>query len=246
MIKAIIIDDEKHCLITLEDILKQTGRVEILRCIQKSTEAEKFIRELQPDIVFMDIEMPALNGFEILNKFEDLFFKVVFTTAYDQYAIKALKMNALDYLQKPISYQDVEEVLKKYKQKEFHQTKEQINHIYEFSKGKVPDTIALSTQEGFIFVTMEEIMYVEGEGSYSKIVMCDEKKHLISKSVSTFEEVLQDNPLFFRPHKSFLVNLKFIKQYIRGDGGEIVMKDRKNITVSRSKKQEFLDFFHKI
>jgi two-component system LytT family response regulator len=246
MIKSIIIDDEKHCLITLEHLLKQTGEVEILQSIQKSSEAEMLIREQKPDLVFIDIEMPELNGFEVLNQFETLPFKVVFTTAYDQYAIKALKMNALDYLQKPISLEDVVDVLEKYKQNEFHQTKEQISHVYEFSQGKIPDTIAISVQEGFSFVKVDDIMYIEADGGYSKIMMSDLTKHYVSKTVATFEDVLQDNPLFFRPHKSHIANLKFVRQYLRGDGGEIIMKDGKSITISRNKKQDFLGLFQKI
>ena len=144
MIKAIIIDDEKHCLITLEHLLKSTGEVEILQSIQKSTEAEQAIRALKPDLVFIDIEMPELNGFEVLDKFEHLFFKVIFTTAYDQYAIKALKLNALDYLLKPISPEDVEQVLEKYKSNQIESGKNQIGNVYKFSEKNLQDTIALS------------------------------------------------------------------------------------------------------
>ncbi len=246
MIKAIIIDDEKHCIITMEHLLAKTGEVEILASVQNSLEAEEKIRSLQPEIVFIDIQMPNLDGFEVLNKFEKLPFKVVFTTAFDQYAIKALKMNALDYLQKPISIEDIHEVLEKYKQEESHQTKEQISHVYEFSKGKVLDTIALSVQQGLLFVKIDDIMYIEGDGCYSHIIMQDQTKHLASKTISVFEEVLSENPLFFRAHKSHLVNIRYIKQYIRGEGGEIIMKDGKNIAISRNKKQEFLALFQRI
>lgn len=246
MIKAIIIDDEKHCLITLEHLLQKSEEVYLLASIQDSTKAKKTIEDLQPDIVFIDIQMPELTGFDVLNSFETLPFKVVFTTAYDQYAIKALKMNALDYLQKPISFEDIKEVLEKFKNNQMSLNQKQISNVYRFSKDKIQDTIALSVQEGLIFVKLDEIIYIEGDGGYSNIVMTNNRKHLASKTMSVFEDVLLDHPSFFRAHKSYIVNLKFINQYIRGEGGEIIMTDGKNIAISRNKKQEFLSLFQKI
>ena len=246
MIKVIAIDDEKHCLITLEHYLKKIENIKLLELVQDSSTAVKKIKELKPDIVFLDIEMPAMNGFEILNNFESLPFKVVFTTAYDQYAIRALKMNALDYLLKPVSYDDIKNVIEKYNNEEMFLNKEQVSHLYRFSQGKMQDTIALSVQDGLIFVKIDDIMYIEGSGCYSFIHMNDKTKHLASKTIAVFEDVLLDNPLFFRTHKSFLVNIKYINKYIRGEGGEIIMSDGKSIFVSRNKKQEFLNFFKKI
>jgi two-component system LytT family response regulator len=246
MIKAIIIDDEKHCIITLEHLLKKTQEVEILATVQNSEKAEDIIREKNPDIVFIDIEMPGLNGFEVLSRFETLPFKVVFTTAYDQYAIKALKMNALDYLQKPISFDDIKEVLEKFKTNQISSDKSQINNIFKFSGDKIQDTIALSVEGGLIFVKLENILYLQADSSYCSIAMSNGKTHIASKSISLFDELLAEHPNFFRAHKSFIVNLKFIAQYKRGEGGEIIMQDGKSIILSRNKKQEFLDLFQKI
>lgn len=246
MIKAVVIDDEKHCLVTMEYLLQQAKEVELLACIQDSREAAEQIRNLKPDIVFIDVQMPNITGFEVLQQFEVLPFKVVFTTAYDQYAVKALKMNALDYLQKPVALDEIKEVLEKYRQDQLLQTREQISQIYRFSEGKILDTIALSVQEGLMFVKQEDITYIEGSGCYSNIIMADGTKHLVSKTIAVFEDVLHENPLFFRAHKSYMVNLKFIKQYIRGEGGEIIMKDGKSIAVSRNKKQDFLNLFQRI
>jgi len=246
MIKAIIIDDEKHCLHTLEYLLEKAGGVTLLASIQDSVTAEQQIRQLQPDIVFIDVQMPNMSGFEVLSKFDTLPFKVVFTTAYDQYAVKALKMNALDYLQKPIAIEDINEVLARYRQGQIHQHPEQVSQMYRFSQGRAPETIALSVQEGLIFVRPEDILYIEGSGCYSNLKMADGARHLVSKTISVFEEVLQDNPLFFRAHKSYVVNLKAIRRYIRGEGGEMIMSDGASIPVSRSKKQDFLNLFQKI
>lgn len=245
-IKVIIIDDEKHCITTLNHHLEKINEVEILDTIQDSRVAKKSIENNNPDIVFLDIEMPHLNGFELLNQFEKISFKVVFTTAYDQYAIKALKLNALDYLLKPVDKADIISVLDKYKSEEIFSSKDQINSLHQFINGKLQDTIALSTNDGLHFVKIDEIMYLEASSCYTNIIMFDKSKHIASKTLATFEEVLNDNPIFFRAHKSHLINLKCIKQYIRGEGGEIIMKDGKEISLSRNKKQEFLNLFKKI
>jgi two-component system, LytTR family, response regulator len=246
MIKAIIIDDEKHCIVTLEHLIAQLDTISIVAATQNSTEAKSLIEEHQPDIVFLDIEMPEMNGFDVINQFEKLPFKVIFTTAYDQYALKALRLNALDYLLKPIDINDVKEALTKYKNKELSISKDQIQNLHVFTNGKMQDTIALSTQQGLLFVKIDDIMYLEASSCYTYIVMSDKTKHLASKTMATFEEVLNDNALFFRTHKSHIVNLKFIKQYIRGEGGELIMQDGNNIALSRNRKQEFLNLFKKI
>jgi two-component system, LytTR family, response regulator len=246
MIKAIIIDDEKHCIITLQHLLSKFADVEVLATSQKSIEAKALIEKHEPQIVFMDIEMPELNGFDVLNLFEHIPFKVVFTTAYDQYALKALRLNALDYLLKPIAKEDIEEVLGKFKNNEMDTTKSQAQNLHLFNNGRMQDTIALSTQQGLLFVKIADIMYLEAESCYTKIWMQDKSKYLASKTLAAFEEVLQDNAIFFRPHKSYIVNLKCIKQYIRGEGGELIMEDGVSISVSRNKKQEFLNLFMKV
>jgi two-component system LytT family response regulator len=246
MIKAIIIDDEKHCIITLEHLLKQNKNITVVATTQDSTKALELIEEHQPDLVFLDIEMPKMNGFDVIAQFNPVPFKVVFTTAYDQYALKALRLNALDYLLKPIDEEEIAIALDKFKNQEAAITTEQVQNLHLFTNGKLQDTIALSTQEGLLFVKIDDIMYLEASSNYTMIVMHDKSKHLASKTLATFEEVLQDNTLFFRSHKSNIVNLKFIKQYIRGEGGELIMLDGKNIPLSRTKKQEFLDLFTRV
>lgn len=245
MIKAIIIDDEKHCIITLEHLLKQHKNVMVVATTQDSTNAKALIEEHQPDLVFLDIEMPKMNGFDVIAQFNPIPFKVIFTTAYDQYALQALRLNALDYLLKPIDDEEIATALDKFKNQEAAITTEQVQNLHLFTNGKLQDTIAISTQEGLFFVKIDNIMYLEADSNYTMIVMQDKSKHLASKTLATFEDVL-NNSLFFRSHKSHIVNLKFIKQYLRGDGGEIIMLDGKNIPLSRTKKQDFLDIFTRI
>ena len=246
MIKAIIIDDEKHCIVTLNHLLTQLDNVEVVAVTQDSTQAKKLIEQYHPNLVFLDIEMPEMNGFDVINQFENPKFKVIFTTAYDQYALKALRLNALDYLLKPIDKKDIVEALEKYQNQELIISKDQVQNLHFFNNGKMQDTIALSTQQGLLFVKIDDIMYLEADSCYTHIVMNDKTKHLASKTMATFEEVLLDNSLFFRAHKSHIVNLKFIKQYIRGEGGELIMQDGSYIALSRNKKQEFLSLFKKI
>ncbi len=246
MIKIGIIDDEKHCTETLFIHLSGLDEVEIGFITNDSTQAQFLIEKHQPQIIFLDIEMPSLNGFEVLEQLETIPCKVVFTTAYNQYAIKALKMNALDYLLKPVTANDLEEAIRKFKANEMQVSKEQVVKVHQFVNGKVSDTLALSTQQGLIFIKIENISYLEADGSYTLIVMSDKSKHLASKPLSNFEDILQGNPLFFRAQKSFIVNLKNIRQYIRGEGGDIIMEDGKNIALSRNKKQEFMALFHKV
>ncbi len=246
MIKIGIIDDEKHCTETLSIHLSDLDEIEIVFITNDSTKARPLIEKHQPQIVFLDIEMPSLNGFEVLEQLETIPCKVVFTTAYNQYAIKALKMNALDYLLKPVTANDLEETIQKFKASEMKVSKEQVALVHQFVNGKVPDTLALSTQQGLIFIKIENISYLEADGSYTHIVMSDRSRHLASKPLSNFDDILQDNPLFFRAQKSFIINLKHIRHYLRGEGGDIIMEDGKNIALSRNKKQEFLAFFHRI
>lgn len=246
MIKVLLIDDEKHALVTLAHYLKDFKEIEILETVQDSRLAKVKIDELKPDIVFLDIEMPYLNGFEVLQQFENLPFKVVFTTAYDQYAIKALKLNALDYLLKPIEIEELEEAINKYHQQELLTTSEQVSNLAKFTLTQMADTLALSTMKGLIFIKIEEVMYFSASNAYTFVVMNNGDKHLVSKSLAVFEDVLLDNPVFFRAHKSNIVNLKYIKQYTRGEGGELIMKDDTSLVLSRAKKQDFLNLFKKI
>ena len=246
MIKVLLIDDEKHALVTLEHYLKSFKEIEILECIQDSRLAKERITILKPDIVFLDIEMPYLNGFEVLQQFETLSFKVVFTTAYDQYAIKALKLNALDYILKPIEIDELKQAIEKYHQQELLTTSEQVSNVAKFALTQMSDTLALSTLKGLIFIKIDDIMYFSASNAYTFVVMNNGDKHLVSKSLAVFEEVLLDNPIFFRVHKSYLINLKFISQYIRGEGGEIIMQDKTSVVLSRNKKQDFLNLFKKI
>lgn len=246
MIKVIIIDDEKHCITTLEYLLKKiSDDIDIVATTQQSILAKELIEKHTPHLVFLDIEMPIINGLELLEQFEKITFETIFTTAYDQYAVKALRLSALDYLLKPIDKQELQTAITKYKNKEIITTQQQIQHVKKITHQKITDTLALSTIEGLLFIKIKEIMYLEATSCYTTIFMCNGSKHIASKTLATFEEVM-DDPIFFRPHKSYIINLKNVKQYIRGEGGEIIMENGVSISLSRNKKQQFLEMFMRI
>lgn len=246
LIKAVIIDDEKHGIVTLQHLISQhCEMVEVIATCQKSTEAKRIIEEHQPDIVFMDIEMPVLSGFDVLAQFDEFNFQTIFTTAYDQYAIAALRLNALDYLLKPIDREELREAIDRFTRKDTIASKKQFQMAKQFTQSGIMDTLALSSSKGLHFVKIKDILYLEATSCYTNIVMNDGQVHLVSKTLCSFEEALNEHT-FFRAHKSFIINLEFIKHYIRGEGGEVIMTNNASINLSRTKKQEFLNFFTKI
>jgi len=246
-IKAAIIDDEMHCIKTLRyQIEKQFENVEVVFDTTDSTLAKAMVEHFKPDIIFLDIEMPVMNGLQFLSQFDAIPFKVIFTTAYDQYAIKAIRLNALDYLLKPVDRNELGQAIEKFRQEKDITVREQVTHLQLFREKKIKDTIALSASQGLFFVKINDIMYLEGDNSYTHVIMCDGKKYLVSKTLSNFDDILTEDNTFFRAHKSYVINLNYIKQYVRGDGGDIIMVDDKTISLSRNKKEDFLKLFTKV
>lgn len=247
IIKAAIIDDEMHCIKTLRyQLEKQFSDVSVVYSSTDSLAAKTQLGVLLPDILFLDIEMPGMNGLQFLEQYDQIPFKVIFTTAYDQYAIKAIRLNALDYLLKPVDRNELQQAIEKYKLETDRTNKEQVSQLHLFREKKIRDTIALSASQGLFFVKLNQIIYLEGDDCYTHVVMGDGKKYTVSKTLGNFEDILIDEPIFFRAHKSYIINLNFIKQYTRGDGGEILMADNKTISLSRNKKEDFLKLFVKV
>ena len=192
--------------------------------------------------------MPYLTGLDLVEKMSAPPFKIIFATAYDQFALRALKLNALDYLLKPVTLSDVTDAIEKYKKNEISLSAKQLslaNSIYK-QPNTIMDTIALSVADGLHFIKTEEIMYIEAMGSYSKLYTNNNQTLVVSKTLSAFEDILTPTTSFFRLHKSFIINLKSVKKYIRGEGGEVIMQDGTSIAVSRTRKQDFLNYFSQI
>jgi len=246
--KAIIVDDELYCTEVLSALLKKhCPEVDILAEFTDPQRAVPAILENTPDLLFLDIEMPRLNGFDLLERCKPINFQVIFTTAYNQYALRAIKISALDYLLKPIDAEELIEAVQK-AQQHFQQPTWKQFEIMEQTRRSgeaTPKQIALSTLEGLIFVEVEEILYCKSEGSYTNLFFANGETILLSKSIKEAGELLTACG-FLRVHHSYLINLNHIKKYIRGEGGEVIMKNGHSVPVSRSKKAIFLERIAKL
>ena len=246
MISTILIDDERNCTDLLRVMLeKYCPGITVTAVFNDPELALAHIKAERPQLVFLDIEMPRLNGFDLLRACGTLDFKVVFTTAYDQYAVKAFKFNALDYLLKPIDKEElilaVDKVLRA-----SAPAVERIEAARLLRETPMPERIALPVGQELVFVEVAEILYCESDGSYVSVFMQHQARPiLLSKSLREFEELL-NNPAFFRAHNSFLVNLKQVQKIVRTDGGEIVMRNGKSLPVARAKKAELLGMIAKL
>ena len=241
--KAIIVDDELYCTELLSSLLaKHCPEVEVLSEFNDPQKAAAYIQASPPDLLFLDIEMPRLNGFDLLERVRPVTFQVVFTTAYNQYALRAIKISALDYLLKPIDAEELKSAVEKAKQQRQspHWAQFELMERHRSPGGAPPATIALSTMEGLHFVEVADIVYCQSEGSYTNLFFTDGQSMLLSKPIKEVGEMLIPAG-FLRVHNSFLISLSQIKKYIRGEGGEIIMKNGHTVPVSRSRKAEFLE-----
>ena len=244
-LSAIIIDDEPQCREVLAKELQPfSGKINLIKICASGKEGILAINDLNPDIVFLDIEMPHLDGFDVLSMVKPDSFAVVFTTSHDEYAIKAIRSSAFDYLLKPIKADELKITIdnlteqKNLKNKKrFDFLKQQIQNL---NDGGI-HMIALSTLKGVTFVDIDSILYCESDNSYTNIFTVEAKKYVISKNLSYYEGILPSN-LFFKCHKSFIVNTNHIENLVKSDGGYIVMKDGKSIAIARSRKKEFYQF----
>ena len=246
--RAIIIDDEKHCREGLAILLsRHCPGVEELEQCGNAKAAIKAISLHQPDIIFLDIEMPAMNGFEMLEYCGGYDFEIIFTTAYNEYAIKAIRHSALDYLLKPVNKNELIQAVERAGDNKKTAVSSRITELLNTLGGKkIQERITVSTIEGLIFIDTKEIMYCESENNYTRIHLAGQKIILVSKTLKKVEELLADNNNFFRIHHSYLVNLNYVQRYVKGDGGELVMNNGDNLTVSRSKKAAFLELLGRL
>jgi two-component system, LytTR family, response regulator len=248
MIRCVLIDDEVNSLEMMEWLFKTyCPEVKIEEMCNSAEKGIEAINKYKPDVVFLDIEMPHMNGFDLLEKFDRLFFDIVFCTAYDQFAIKAFRYSALNYLLKPVDPDDLKDTIQRIQEKRTSPSKEQmdllIQNIQQAGKPTV-QRIALTTNDGMIFVSTNEIIYCEAESNYTSIVLKGGKKILVSKVLKEIDETLA-GPDFFRVHNSYLINLNHISKFVRGEGGYVIMDDGATISISRNRRQEFMDQFSK-
>ncbi len=241
--QTILIDDEPDCLGILNwQIEKYCPQLQVIASCDDARQGPALIDTLAPEVVFLDIEMPFINGFELLRRVKEFNFEVVFTTAHDEYALKALKLNAIDYLLKPISKADlkaaVEKVQKRLnlKSKEMQQAK--LTSLHNLSLPS-QQKIAIPLHDSILFFNIEEILYVESEGNYSTLYIKNKKPVVTSKTLRHFEDLLSGYS-FFRVHASYLINLTEVAVFRKTDGGTVVMSNGAEVKISRSRKDEFL------
>ena len=240
---VVIVDDEKHCRTGMGIMLeKYCEGTEVVAMCANGKEGIRAIETHRPDLVFLDIEMPGMNGFEMLEQCHNHDFEVIFTTAYNEYAIQAIRHSALDYLLKPIDKEDLAAAIEKIKNKQQSISKAQVKMATEVHNRQLPDTIALPSADGLTFAAVNDIIYCIADGSYTRMFMMDKNEILLSKTLGDVEDLLTEYN-FFRIHHSSLINLKQVKKYIRGEGGEVIMSNGKNLIVARTRKSDFLNVF---
>lgn len=246
MIKAIIIDDEKNAVAALEAAIKEfCPQVEITGIAYTANEGIKEIQQKNPDLVFVDIEMPGMTGLELIEQFTGRTFDVIFVTAYNQYAVKAFKVSATDYLLKPINVMELINAVKKLADR--RETNREAVPELKTDKLKVAlsGKLSVPTTNGAEYINIKEIVRIEADGSYVKIFTTDKKVRLVSRNLKSLEDSLEGEG-FFRTHKSYLINLEHLKKFCpTKDGGYVEMADGSEILVARSVKSILSDIINR-
>lgn len=245
MIQTVLIDDEINSLSSLEILLGEyCPEVNILEKCPTAQAGIQAINRLHPDLIFLDIEMPVLNGFDLLEQIKHLSLSVIFTTAYHHYAIKAIRYSALDYLLKPLDPKELIQAVHRYN----HQNPRPVAEQFQFLIDKLSQKehtlkkIAIPNMEGFKLVSVEDIVRCEADDNYTHIFLKNKIKITASRTLKEIQLVLEEYDTFIRVHHSSLVNLNEISQYVRGEGGYVIMSDGSHIDVSRTKKEALLKY----
>lgn len=242
-IKALVVDDEKHARVLLRKMIEEyCEEVVVLDEAEDVPSCVKLIHKYKPDLIFLDIEMPGHSGLELLDFFgdEDPGFSVVFTTAYHQYAIQAFKLSAIDYLLKPIEPTDLMDVLDRFKKIKGN-IRTQLEYFKTITSGVANTNVLVPTSSGLRFINMDEIMYIQADNTYCEIMLSSGRVIIASRTLKNFEDSLKDDGRFLRSHKSYIVNTNFVDEYIKGDGGYLIMKDKKEIPITTERSKELID-----
>ncbi len=243
--KAVIIDDEQKARnllrVLLEENCPQISKIELADNLINGVE---LIRSFQPDIVFLDIEMPGYSGIQILEFFEKelITFEIIFTTAYSKYALKAFELNAIDYLLKPLRDEQVENAVKKaINQIGKSKVSERLEELKNTLKATAIRKIGLPVSNGILFVEFDAIIMLEADRMYTKVYAHKTEMMLVSKPLKFFIDILSGVAEFYRPHRSYMINLKHIKQYVNQDGGYVIMNNQQTVPLAKEKKDELFN-----
>jgi two-component system LytT family response regulator len=231
--RSIIVDDELKSRESLKILLE-----DFCDNVEEGIES---ISVHKPDVVFLDIQMQRETGFDLLAKIKNIDFEVIFTTAYSEYAIKAFKFSAIDYLLKPIDIEELKRALSKVERKLNGSFSQRLEQLIQNLKPATPQNfkLALPTSDGLVFIKIDQILYCEASSNYTEIYCDDGKKYIVSRTLKEYEDILTEHN-FFRIHNSHLINLSCIKKYVRGDGGYVIMNNDAALDVSKRKKEAFL------
>ncbi len=238
--KAIIVDDEINGVELLQHLISENcAGLSVIAAETSPHKGIELIEKLRPDVVFLDIEMPEMSGFELLEKLKHLSFQVIFTTAFDNYALKAFKYNTIDYLLKPVIVAELVAAVNKLESK----TKNNTGNIGELLETirRVQNTgrLTISSQNEILYIETEKILRLEADSNYTNVILTDGKKITSTKTLKDYESLLNPHN-FFRTHKAFIINLDHVEKFVKSDGGYIVMKDNAQIPVSREKRQALI------
>ena len=246
--RALIIDDESKARHLLRSILTEfCMQVDEIEEAGDLPEGVRAIQKYKPELVFLDIEMPGYSGLQILEFIDEsqVNFEIIFTTAYDEYAVRAFDLNAVSYLLKPLSPEMVKEAVAK---AALRRSRDQISTQLEALKDTLQKQsvrkIGLPVSDGILFLKVHEILYLQAEGMYTRFFTVEGESYLISKPLKHFVQLLSDLPSFVKPHRSYLINLAFVKQVVKSDGGYILMDNGDQVALSREKQQDVLELLH--
>ncbi len=239
-IRTVLVDDEKNSLIIMQRLLeKHTPNVEVVATAQSVAEGIEVIDSEKPDLVFLDISMPDGDGFEVLEKVEHTNFQVIFSTAYDQYAIRAFDVAALHYILKPVKGEDLTEAITRFEAAKDDDLSEKIKILSSAMK-EAPSRLVLPTSNGMHIIDIEEIIRCESSNNYTTFYLVDKQRIVVSKSIQLYEQMLSSSH-FCRIHNKHLVNLKFINKYVKGRGGHVLLNNGEKVDVSDGRKKKFLE-----
>jgi two-component system LytT family response regulator len=244
MIRTLIIDDEQHCIDRLKRLLAEHcgSTIQLLDFFQTMEDGLTAIREHQPELVFLDVQLHDKTGFDLLRQLDDINFEVIFTTAHDKYAVQAFKFSAIDYLLKPVDADDLKQAVKKLQQKiSKEETSKKLDALF-YNLKNIPGAskrISVPTIKGLEFLQVDDIIRCQSDINYTIIFLKDRQKLTVAKTLKEFEELLTEYN-FYRIHNSHLINLSCIKSYNKGKGGTVTMNDHSEVEVSTRRKDDFL------
>jgi two-component system LytT family response regulator len=240
-LKAIIIDDELYCCETIATFLEGINDIQIMAQCSNGIEGIEAIQKHKPDVVFLDVEMPKMNGFEMLQKLPSIQFEIIFTTSYDQYALKAIQLSAIDYLLKPIDEDELLHAIEKVRRRSNNPLSQQLEILMQRLAEPISkiSKIALPTMDGLEMASIDSIIYCESDSNYTIVHLKNATKIVVSKTLKEVDELLVDYS-FVRVHRSYLVNINEVEKYKKGDGGYLILSNGSSVDVSKNRKELLL------